>query len=247
MALGATLALAAGCATGPDDELAPPTPPTTTSTPAPTAAPVVLPVGHGPVGPSEAVWAQGSILHVGRRSVDLSPAAADAFVVVPGGVFLLRASELWFTDLTRLRGTGLTSVTGLGSNLAGTRLRVEQRAGGHRQVLGFDTATGHEVPASEVSVAPPAERLRRAGLEVALGPGGRPLVTDTRRQRRVVLSGAVPTRFELGGWAGPWRFYGVSRPRVGPAAVVGCDVRSGRCARWGAVAPGDPVVFGTGV
>ena len=45
--------------------------------------------GTGDVSPADVVWAQGSVLHVGRRTVDLRRSRIDAFVVVPGGVFVL--------------------------------------------------------------------------------------------------------------------------------------------------------------
>ena len=115
LVVAAVLVLTTGCELGQDDEMVPPTR-TVTASPSPdtTVAPQTMPVGQGDVSPTDVVWAQGNVLHVGRRSVDLSPVGIDAFVVVPGGVFVLHMGELWFTDLSRLRGTGLTNVTALG-------------------------------------------------------------------------------------------------------------------------------------
>ena len=87
--------------------------------PRPPASPLAPAPGHGPGRPRRRLpgrrrsGPQGSVLHVGRQQVDLSPIEIEAFVVVPGGVFLLSQGELWFTDLARVRGTGQTDVTGV--------------------------------------------------------------------------------------------------------------------------------------
>ncbi len=144
--LSALLLLATGCQLGTDDEMEPPTR-TVTASPSPevTAVPATVPVGRGVVSASDVVWAQGSRLHVGNRSVDLSPVAIDAFVSVPGGVYVLQQGELWYTDLTRLKGTGVTGVTDLGVTADGSRVLVTVATSGAGSAYAFDTATGRAV------------------------------------------------------------------------------------------------------
>ena len=124
--------LAAGCATGTEDELAPAPTRTVTATPTQSVAPApaTIPVGQGDVSPSDVVWAQGGVLHVGGDQADLSPVDIEAFVVVHGGVFVLAEGELWFTDLARLRGTGQTEVTGLQVSADASKLDVVDTRGG---------------------------------------------------------------------------------------------------------------------
>ena len=67
-----------GCAAGTDDELAPHPRRTSPRRPASRSPlrPATMPVGQGDVAPADVVWAQGSVLHVGRRQVDLGPSAS---------------------------------------------------------------------------------------------------------------------------------------------------------------------------
>jgi hypothetical protein len=223
--LAATLLLATGCTIGEDDEMVPPTR-TVTASPSPdvTAAPASVPVGDGDVSPDDVVWAQGSALHVGRRSVDLSPAALEAFVVVPGGVFAVASGELWFTDLARLRGTGLTGVTGLQTTAGADRILVTLGGAGGT-TYAFDTATGQSVSPDGVVPLTPEDRLwgpDRAGMR-------------------------VPDGFRLAGWAGDRTFYGVATPRPGAGSVVSCSLDTRRCTTLGRLEGSPPVIFGTGL
>jgi hypothetical protein len=222
--VSALLLVVGGCELGTDDEMAPPT---RTVTPSPSAStvavPATVPVGKGPVTLRDVVWAQGSRLHVGRRSVDLSPANVDAFVTVPGGVYVLARGELWFTDLARLRGTAITGVTGLGVTADGARILVTVGSAGAGSAYAFDTATGRAVSAAGTHPVTPAERLR--------GP-----------DRQGV---PVPSGFELAGWAGPDTFYGTAG-QGSTSAVISCSLSARACSRLGQVDAAQPVVFGTG-
>jgi hypothetical protein len=223
---GATLVLlASGCQLGEDDDLVPPTR-TITAAPSPdaTVAPRTVPVGQGDVSPTDVVWAQGTALHVGRREVDLSPVGAEALVVVPGGVFVVSSGELWFTDLARLRGTGLTGVTDLGVTPDATRILVTTEAAGAAATYAYDTGSGRAVSSKGLSPVSEEERLRgpdRSGV-------------------------AVPDGFELAGWAGPTTFYGTAGAPDAPSAVVSCDLDTRACESLGAIEGTDPVVFDTG-
>jgi hypothetical protein len=246
LACVALASLLAGCTIGgPDDETAPP--PTRTVTASPSAslppAPATIPVGHGDVGPSDTVWAQGSVLHVGRRAVDLSPTDVGAMVVVPGGVFVLAEGELWFTDLTRIRGTGQTDVTGVTVSEDADRLVVVDTRAGKPLAQGYDTATGRAVR-GDVDTLPPAE--------VVNGPG-RFRVQNSSRSARVVDSAGrtlqvagLPEVLEVGAWTSDSTFLGLAGPEGGERSVVRCDLTKRRCATAGRAQGTDRVVFGTG-
>jgi hypothetical protein len=227
------VALTSGCEVGQDDERAAPTRRTITASPSPdvTAAPSSVPVGEGEVSPADVVWAQGSVLHVDRRTIDLSPVGIEAFVVVRGGVFVLSSGELWFTDLTRLRGTGLTDVTGVGLTADASTVLVSGEQGGVATAFAFDTRTGRAVDSDGVDVATAAELL---------GDPGTVDLTDGR------WTGFVPEAFEPVGRAGRSTVYGFALRDGRPTVVVGCDTAKRRCARLGEVAGSDPVVLGTG-
>ncbi len=198
---------------------------TAAPSPATTAVPRTVPVGEGAVSSRDVVWAQGTVLHVDRREIDLSPVGIEAFVVVPGGVFVVNSGELWFTDLARLRGTGLTGVTGLGVTSDGSRILVTGEQSGAVARYAFDTGSGRAVSSDGLAVVSEDERLRgpdRSGVP-------------------------VPDGFELAGWAGPTTFYGVASRGGRPASVVGCDVGTRACETLGAIEGAEPVVFGTGV
>jgi hypothetical protein len=223
--LAALVVLTTGCTVGQDDEMAPPPRRTVTASPSPQqVAPGSVPVGQGEVSLADVVWAQGSVLHVGRQTVDLSPAGIDAFVVVPGGVYVLSSGELWFTDLSRLRGTGLTGVTGLGVTADGSRILVSVKKAGVETDHAYDTGTGKTVSSEGVKPVTAEQRLHgpdRSGV-------------------------AVPSGFELAGWAGAARFYGPVRERGRLTAVVSCGLATKTCTRLGQIKGPDPVVFGTG-
>jgi hypothetical protein len=227
------VALTTGCEVGQDDERAGPPRRTITASPSPdvTAAPTVVPVGEGKVSPADVVWAQGNVLHVEKRTIDLAPVGIDALVVVRGGVFVLSSGELWFTDLTRLRGTGLTDVTGLGVTADAHRILVSGQQGGVATAYGFDTRTGQAVDGTDVDVATAAELL------------GDPGTVDLADGR---WTGFVPKAFDAVGRAGESTVYGFALQGGRRTAVVGCDTATRRCARLGEVAGNAPVVFGTG-
>jgi hypothetical protein len=221
----ALLLLVSGCEPGQDDEMVPPTR-TVTASPSPdvTAVPDTVPTGRGVVAPDVVVWASGNTLHVGRRSVDLAPVGLDGFVAVPGGVYVVRDGRLWFTDLTRLKDTGITGVTRLGATADASRILVDVATPGAGATYAFDAVTGSAVSPDGLTPVTAAERLR--------GPDRRGVV--------------VPLGFRLAGWAGPRTFYGTAGAAGRPTSVVGCDLRTRSCDRVGTAAGTDPVVFGTG-
>ena len=147
--LPAVVCLSAGCEIGQDDEMSRPTR-TVTATPTAKATPTPqrVPVGSGRVSPRDVVWGDDSRLHVDKRSVDLAPVSIDQLVVVPGGVYVLSGDELWFTDLQRLRGTGLTGVTHIAPSADGQLLLVTDTRNGGEVVRGYDVRTGQLVDAS---------------------------------------------------------------------------------------------------
>lgn len=222
--LPAVLGLGAGCQLGQDDELARPTR-TVTASPSPEAAPAPqqVPVGAGPVSASDVVWGDGQRLHVGRRSVDLSPASIEQLVAVPGGVYVLSDGELWFTDLQRLRGTGLTDVTRVALSGDGEQLLVTTGSGtgpGKAVVHGYDVRTGRRADVSGTPAARPVpEAPETAGFR------------------------GYPADFTLAGWAGGSTFYGVAREDGAQASVVACRVTTRTCATLGSVQGTDPLVF----
>jgi hypothetical protein len=222
--LPAILGLGAGCAVGQDDEMARPT---RTVTASPTSgvapAPKRIPVGSGRVSPSDVVWGDDSRLHVGTRSVDLSPASIDELVVVPGGVYVRSGDELWFTDLQRLRGTGLTAVSHVAPNDDGEQLLVSDSGTGSRAVHAYDVRTGRRVapstPSPSSGPTPPQPYPSAPGFK------------------------DYPADFTLAGWVGDSTFYGVANQDGKPTSVVSCQVSARACVTLGSIEGTDAVVF----
>jgi len=268
--------ITSGCTIGQDDEMAPPER-TITASPSPrtTAAPTTVPVGKGRVSPSDAVWAQDSTLHVDTRQVDLSPTNIDSFVVVPGGVFFLDRGELWFTDLSRVRATGLTGVTRVSTTGDGSAMRVETGTGaGPVSVHAYDVLDGSSIPARRAVPATVADRVGTPGQVVLrpersdpspgtpgppvparLGPGsygvvggdGEPLVVfDSSTRQRIPLSGVVGNGFELVRWTTGFSFFGLALDNRKPMAAVGCNLSSRSCTTFGKVVQGRSLVFESG-
>ena len=222
--VAAMAVLVGGCASGTDDELAPPPTRTVTATPSQSLAPApaTVPVGRGAVSPSDVVWTQGSVLHVGRRQVDLAPIDVEALVVVRGGVFVLSGGELWFTDLRRVRGTGQTDVTGLRTSADARFLQVVDTRSGQPATQAYDTETGRATR-EDVDTVTPAERGRGAGVQLR----------------------GLPRVFKVGAWTSDSEFYGVGGVGAG-RRIVACDLVADRCSRVVAVTGSEPLVFPTG-
>lgn len=240
------LLVTAGCEPGTDDEMAPPPTRTVTASPSQSVppAPATIPVGRGKVSPDDVVWAQGSMLHVGGQEVDLDPIAIEAFVVVPGGVFLLAENELWFTDLSRVRGTGQTEVSGVQASADGGMLEVFDMRAGRELAQGYDTRTGRAIRA-EIDTQSPQQHRQGPGRFHVTTSSGSLTVMDAQTGKAVRLAQA-PRDFELGAWAGPSVFYGVGRLGRGARAVVSCDAVARRCRAVGRPSGSAPVVFGIG-
>lgn len=270
--------LLAGCGSAPDDETVPRPTRTITATvtpsPRPAALPSQVPVGAGAVRPGDAVWAQDSTLHVDDQQVDLSPLGVESLVVVSGGVYFLDQGELWFTDLARVRGTGITGVTRLAVDKDGTAILVETGGGADEgRTQGYDARTGATVPPEDVDPASVEDRLgptdelvlrparsdvaapSDAPVRVRLGPGrfgvvggdGEPLVlVDVPRRQRVPLARVVGDGFELVRWTGPGSVFGLALDGARPVAAVECVAQERRCTRLGTVDAGRSLVFESG-
>ena len=153
-ALLAGALLLAGCG-APDDETTRPTVTTTLPPETPTDLPH-LPVGQGDVGPGDPVRVHRSVLRVGGRTVRLSPLRVDDLAVVRGGVFFRNGTELWFTDLGRVRATGYAHVESLVASPDGTRLAFLDLEHGPKDRYGtplaisiaYDATTGTPLVAS---------------------------------------------------------------------------------------------------
>ena len=271
----ALVVLASGCRIGADDEMVAPTR-TVTAAPVPqaTIAPTSVPVGSGEVSTSSPVWAQDSTLHFGAEQVNLFPRRIESLVVVPGGVFLVDQGELWFTDLVRVRDTGLRDVTVVAADSDASTLQVTRTtAPGRTERLAYGLADGSAtdvagvVPATvadlrgrtaQVSVrsaddaaSPSAEPARPARL----GPGPYGVLDDlegplvafvSATGTRVPLKGVVGDGFDLVRWTSGATFYGVAEKGGRPLAVISCDLDDRRCKALGDVEPDLPLVFETG-
>lgn len=263
--------LTSACELSQDDEMAPKPKRTVTKSPAP-KAPASVPVGEGSISPATMVWAQDSTLHFGNSQVDISPLNIDSFVVVDGGVFFLSQGELWFTDLSRARGTGLMGVKQLSTTPGAEALRVEVGAGsGPAKVFAYDASTGESMPAYEAIPATDSDlrgtRKRlvlrsttsdgatsEAPVDLRLGPddrygvvggdGGGLVVIDATTRKRVPLTGVVGTGFKLVRWQNSSAFYGVALGNEGkPLAMVSCNLSSRSCASRGKVVADRSLVF----
>jgi hypothetical protein len=266
--LAIVVLLATGCTVGSEDANEPrPTPTPATATPLP--APRTLPVGTADVATDDVVWAQGSVLHVGLKSVDVSPLNIDSLVVVPGGVFFLDRRELWMTDLTRVRPTRVTGVTQLATTLDGGVLRVVSDDGtGGTTTHAWNTRTGAAVPPGSVHTATAADLQGRPArvllqphrgdsnpVASLVGTGGygvagdethRLVAYDTSSSEEMPLTLVPGDGFELVRWTSGTSFYGLALSGGRPLATVGCSIESGTCTTWGKVAQGRSLVFESG-
>jgi hypothetical protein len=266
--------LATGCQVGEDDEMAPPPRRTVTVTPSaqPAPQPDRIPVGTGDVDPTDVVWVQGSLLHVGKDAWDLAPRRVSSFVVVDGGVYFLDGGTLWFTDLSRVRDTGVTGGQDLAAAYDGRAIRVGVAPTDGRTVRhGYETTTGRQVPSrqatpatqeqllgtpSQVTLRPDRSDLGSQGeVPARLGPGIYGLVDQAngplvgfveRTSQRVPLRGVVGDGFELVRWTSPARFYGLALEGDQPRAVIGCDLDAGSCTTYGSVDDGGSLLFASG-
>ena len=252
--------LTSGCELGEDDEMAPKPTRTVTKSPA-SRVPTRVPTGEGDVSPSSVVWAQESTLHFGTSQVDVAPLRIDSFVVVPGGVFFVSRSELWFTDLSRVRATGLMGVTRVSTTREADALRVDL-ATGPDAVYAYDLGTGESIPPAQAVPAADAD-LRGTTRQVVLPPGGavearggpgryglvggdggQLVVYDTATRKRVPLKGVVGSGFKLVRWQGGNMFFGVALVENGnPLAVMSCNLSRRSCTKVGEPDPDRSLVF----
>jgi hypothetical protein len=252
--------LTSGCELGEDDEMAPKPTRTVTKSPAP-EVPASVPTGEGDVSPSTVVWAQESTLHFGTRQVDVAPLRIDSFVVVPGGVFFVSQSELWFTDLSRVRATGLMGVTRVSTTRDADALRVDL-ATGSDAVYAYDLSTGESIPSAQAVpatdadlrgtpkrlVLPPggAVEVRRGPGHFGLvgGDGGQLVAYDAVTRERLSLKGVVGSGFKLVRWQDENRFFGVALGEDGnPLAVMSCNLSKRSCTQVGEPDPDRSLVF----
>lgn len=265
-----------GCRVGADDEMVAPAR-TVTAAPMPqaTIAPTSVPVGDGEVSRSVAVWAQDSTLRFGPEQVSLFPRRIESLVVVQGGVFLLDQGALWFTDLVRVRDTGLRDVTEVAADSdADTLLVTRSTAPGQTERLAYELENGVATDVAEVRPATvadlrgtPAQVSVRPAADAAaslsavpprsarLGPGEYGVLDEAEGElvafasatgARIPLKGVVGTGFELVRWTSGSTFYGVAEKAGRPVAVISCDLDDRRCRSLGDVVPDLPLVFETG-
>lgn len=162
LGLALLVAVAAGCG-APDDELTRPTRTTTAAPELPSDLPA-LPVGQGKVAPGDDVRATGGNLIVNGQQVRLAPLRADTVAVVPGGVYFLNGTELWFTDLSSARATGFGDVSSLVASEDGNWLGFIDRAHGPVDdhgtrlaiAIAYDARTGKVQRASYAGMGDPA-------------------------------------------------------------------------------------------
>jgi len=267
---------------GTDDETARPR----TAAPRPSstsgATPVVtdrvprrIPPATGTLRPDDAaapVWVEGSVLHVGTRSWDLTPRAVDAFVPVRGGVYFLDGGRLWTTDTEVVRDTGVGGPDRPASDLVtdsdGRHVRVTVAGRQHA----WDVRTGRAVPPASVvplrveDLLGTSARVRVRPLRddappdpavaARLGPGGARgyglVVSATRPldpfalagRRRVAPSGVVGDGFELARWTGPGQMWGVALSDGSPLAILSCDLAVGRCRSVGTLSGRGTLLLG---
>jgi hypothetical protein len=161
----ALVGLLSGCTISKDEEMQPRAPRTSlrTQQAAPQRAlPERIPVAAGAAGfgPGSRSWARGSLLSVAGRRVDVTPLRVDAWVVVPGGVYFLDGHKLWFTDLSRIRDTGLDDVVRLAATPDGGRVVVRFDGPARPTSYAFGTRSGEPVAPRSLRTVP-AHRAAR--------------------------------------------------------------------------------------
>ncbi|ROR89725.1 hypothetical protein [Nocardioides aurantiacus] len=244
VALSLALCLtAAGCQRGQDDELEPRPTRTVTTTPSPTLQPpATVPLG-GASGFTDdgLVWAQGSELHVGGRTLDLAPVTVEGLVATPDGAYVLARGELWSVDLRRAEGTTLPGVERVGLSRDGRRLLVDLRGDTRRRA--YDLATGRLVPGP----APAAltARARAAGpgeYAVTSAADGTPRVTGPDGTEVTVPD--LPERFVPEAWSTPTTVAGRATAADGATSHVSCRLDgAARCTTLGDPEADEPVVL----
>lgn len=242
--LGGVLALAVvmgGCARGQDDELAPRPTRTVTVTPSPTVRPPDrVPVGRAAFE-GRVVWAQGSALHVGDRTLDLAPVRVDRLVTTPSGVYVLARGELWSVDLRRAQGAGLPRVERVGLSRDGGSLLVD--LAGDRQRRAYDVTTGRLQPGP--APAPLTREVQRTGpgeYAVTTAADGSPRVSAADGSAVEVAD--LPDRLRPEVWPTPSRVAGVATATDGSESVVSCSLEgAARCTTLGKVRAGEPARF----
>lgn len=176
--------LLAGCARGTDDELQPRPTPTVTVTADPVQElPERLDLASDLDFTEEVVWAAGTDLHVGGRTVGLAPLQPEELVVLPTGILVRTGTEVWFTAGRQAQGLPLPPVTSLGVSRDGSQV-----------VLGLgdrDEPVAYDLVGRLVD--PRAVAPRRDEQRVVAGPGDLP----------------VPAGLEVRGWLSGTSPYGL--------------------------------------
>lgn len=242
--LVAVLALS-GCERGEDDELAPRPTPSPSATPSPTLRPPAqVPLGGADWSSADVVWAHGSTLHVGSRTVDLAPVAVERVVATPTGAYVLARGELWSVDLRRAEGTRLPRVERVGLARDGGALLVD--LAGDRGRRAYDLVTGRLRPGPAPAPLTRADQRRGPGdYTVARAADGSPEVTDADGAPVDVVD--LPERFTHEVWPTRSSVVGVATAADGSTVVrCGLDATDGdqaRCTTLGDVTDDQDVVF----
>jgi len=203
VALVAALALSACAPQGDEDPMPKPT---ATRTVVTTAAVPLPRLPHHVVGwPAPPLTVDDNEIHVGSRTIDVSPLRADMAVSTRGGIYFLNAGELWFLDEHGAVGTGFARMRRIAVSADGRYLGLIDRTHGPvtddgphvARVVVYDTTTGRPVLHSRVGMgAGPGRDLRQvyeADPPTIIGFEGDALVAATPKGRYAYpISGAAP-------------------------------------------------------
>ncbi len=218
--LVALAVLTAGCAAGgPDDETEPRPTPTVTVTGDPVQElPARLDLASDLDFADEVVWAEGTTLHVGARTVELGTLDPAQLVVLDTGILVRTGTDVWFTAGRRAQGLPLPPVTSMAVSQAGDQL-----------VLGLaDREEPVAYTLDGTRVASEAVGEPRTPQRVVEGPG----------------EVAPPPRLDVRGWTSPTVAYGLRGGAVVSCVVAGTTPRCERLARVGGDAAVADLVFG---
>lgn len=220
VAVAACAVLLAGCAGGTDDELQPRPTPTVTVTADPVQQlPEQLDLASDLDFTEEVVWASGTDLHVGGRTVGLAPLQPEELVVLPTGILVRTGTDVWFTAGRQAQGLPLPPVTSLGLSDDGSQVVLA--------LADRDEPAAYDLEGR--LVAQDAVAPRRDERRVVTGPGDAP----------------VPAALEVRGWLSATRPYGVLGRAVVDCDVSGRGPQCDEVERLPRDVDVDDLVFGT--
>lgn len=249
LSAGALVASLTACTTATDDELEPVQTPTVTVTKDPVQAlPEQLGLSSDVDFDGEVVWADGSQLHVGERTIDVAPLVPEDVVVLDQGLVVLADSRVWFVAGRSGQGLPLPLTSSLGLSADGSQLvlDVEDRD----EPVAYDTSGTRVAEGSVAALRSPRRTTRGPGEYAVLAGGAGVRVVDAVGS--MVPVQRLPDDLSVRGWTGPRTFFGVGRlPDTdyvdGATSVVSCTLgEQARCRALGSTrtADADDLVFG---